>query len=294
MQRVIALGFFDGVHLGHAALLQATTRRAQQLGVRAAALTFDVPPEAKITARQLPLVCTVGDRCEIMRDEFGMGDIILLTFTDDLMAMPWQDFLPQLLVRDYGAVGVVAGYDFTFGRYGEGTVDKLQAQCAQLGLSCDIVPCVTHNGATVSSTMIRNLLAQGAVDRAASFLGRPYSIELPVKHGRGLGRNLGFPTVNMAFPSSLQAPAAGVYRSVVLLDGTAMPAITNVGRRPTVGSDSELTVETHLYDFNGDLYGKTLRVQLLQFMRPERAFDTVEQLKTQVLADLEAGRQRPV
>ncbi|MCL2546564.1 MAG: riboflavin biosynthesis protein RibF [Oscillospiraceae bacterium] len=300
MQRVIALGFFDGVHIGHAALLRKTTQCAAALGVVAAALTFDVPPSRVIGGTLLPLLTTPEQRAALMHENFGIEDCIVLPFDEALMNMPHEVFVAQVLQEKYSAVGVVAGRDYRYGRSGKGNVETLAQQCAELGMTCDIVEQVRVDGEIISATAIRALLAKGDVARANEFFGRPYTLCLPVQRGRGLGRQLGFPTANMILPEDWQQPALGVYRSQVELDGKVFASVTNIGRRPTVESDSppstlaatqfqkgagDIVVETHLIGFNGDLYEQTLCVALLSFMRPERKFESLDALKTQMAMD---------
>ena len=284
-RRVVALGFFDGVHIGHAALLRTAAERAAERAALPAAVTFDIPPETRITGRPLPLLTQIGDRAVLMR-RLGISDVIVLPFDEPMMKMPWNAFLPDLLIRDHGAVGIVAGHDFRFGHRSEGHAGNLSAQCAALGLTCDIVARVEYEGITVSATHIRRLVAQGEVERAALFLGRPYSLTLPIERGRGLGRKLGFPTINMPVPALLQAPARGVYFSRVLHNGQSRPAVTNVGVRPTVDADGGLVAESHLFGYSGGPHDEPASVQLLRFARPERRFDNLNDLRDQVVADI--------
>ena len=188
MQRVIALGFFDGVHIGHAALLRQTVQRAVELNVSPAVLTFDVPPGRVIDGKGLPLLTTPEQRVCIIRESFGIEDCIVMPFTEVLMQMPPEDFVRQVLRREYHAVGVVAGSDYRYGHRGQGNAETLTHQCAEWGMTCDIVEQVRIDGEIVSATAIRALLAKGDVARANVFLGRPYTFCLPVYRGRGLGR----------------------------------------------------------------------------------------------------------
>ena len=181
---------------------------------------------------------------------------------------------------------VIVGHDFHFGYRGEGTPQKLQALCAQLGLGCDVVSKVERNGLVVSSTYIRSLNAQGEMARAVALLGHPYALTGTVDHGKGLGAELGVPTANLQLPAGLLVPARGVYAAqAALADGSHRPTVVNIGVRPTVDDGDGLTVEGHLLDFDGDLYGRELRLELYDYLRPERRFASLDDLRAEVLAN---------
>ncbi len=291
-KRVIALGFFDGVHLGHGALLQTVARQAALLDAVPAAVTFDTHPDQLILHQPVPLITSPAERADLMRRLYGIEDIIVVPFDQHMMHMPWQEFLEEFLLRDCGAVHLVAGHDFHFGYRGEGNPQHLQQRCAELGIGCDIIPEVVKDGITISSTYIRTLIAQGEMERAAAFLGHPYTLIGPVHHGKQLGRRLGFPTVNLLLPEGVVVPAFGVYATRVYLpDGQVKMAVTNVGVRPTVdGENSSVTVEGYLLDFSGDLYDKTVRMEFYRHLRPERKFSDLTELKNTVLHNADETR----
>ena len=289
-KRVIALGFFDSVHLGHGALLKRTTQTAARIGARPCALTFDVHPEALITKLPVPLINTPGDRAELIRRLYGIEEVIFAHFDDALMHLPWQDFVEHMLVGEFHACHLVAGYDFHFGYKGRGNPALLADACARLGLGCDIIPQVKQDGITVSSTYIRKLIAQGDVERASVFLGHPYGLSGVVEHGQKLGARLGVPTVNLRLPAALQCPARGVYISTVRLGDRNFPSLTNIGSRPTVTASEDVFVETHILDHKAELYGKRLRLELLRFLRQETRFPSLEALHAQISADLAQTR----
>ena len=185
-KRVIALGFFDGVHLGHGALLSRVARVAHELDAIPAAVTFDTHPENLIIGSPMPLISSPLDRAELMRRYYGIQEVIVAHFDDRMMRMPWRDFVTDFLVRENGAVHLVAGHDFHFGYKGEGNPERLKAICTELGLGCDIIPKVELDGITISSTYIRTLLAQGEMERANYFLGHPHTLTDTVSHGRSL------------------------------------------------------------------------------------------------------------
>lgn len=291
-KRVIALGFFDGVHLGHAALLRRTFEEAGERGVIPAAVTFDTHPENLIVGSPMPLISSPLDRGELMRRYYGIREVIVAHFDERMMHMPWEDFITEFLVRENGAVHLVAGHDFHFGYKGEGNPQRLKAKCEEMGLGCDIIPKVELCGITISSTYIRGLLSQGEMERANYFLGHPHTLTDTVGHGKKLGSTLGFPTVNLRFAPGVLVPAKGVYATRVFFEnGDSRAAVTNIGVRPTVDNGGEVNVEGFLLDFDGDLYGKTLRMEFYDYLRPERKFDTVEDLRSEVMRNAEQTRE---
>lgn len=289
-KRVIALGFFDGVHLGHGTLLRRAIERAQELKVRSAALTFHVRPEEVILGRKVPLLTTPEERAELMHRLYGIQDVFVERFDDQLMRMDWREFVTELLVARHGAVHLVAGHDYHFGYRGEGNPERLKELCAQLGIGCDIITPVIREDITVSSTYIRSLVLQGDMERAHQYLGHPHCLTEQVRHGKKLGSRLGFPTVNLHIPPGCAVPAFGVYATRLWVDGTSYAAATNVGVRPSVDTDGAVTVEGTLLDFNGSLYGKTVRMEFYKHIRPEQKFETLDDLRSQVMRDIETVR----
>ena len=290
-QRVLALGFFDGVHVGHATLLRRTRERADALGAEAAVLTFDVHPDTLVSGTAVPLINSLEDREELIRRLFGIETVLQLRFDRSMMQMPWDRFL-DWIGREYGAVHLVCGHDFTFGWRGEGNPDRLTKYCAENGLGSDVMPEVCLDGAAVSSTRIRALLTEGRLEEANRLLDHPHVLTGEVVHGRHLGSTIGFPTANLTFAPGVLVPAHGVYAGRLEIPGEAEPkyAVTNVGIRPTVSDTGAVTVESYLLDWSGDLYGKRLRLEFLEFLRPERRFDSVEMLKEQIALDAERVR----
>ena len=282
--RVIALGFFDGVHLGHAALLRLTRRRADELGIPAAVLTFDTHPDTLVYHQPVPLINTLEDRKYLMEEKFSMDEVILAHFDRAMMEMPWEAFVEDYLLGELGAKHVVCGHDFSFGYRGQGTPDKLRRLCAQRGVGVNVVDKVSLGGITVSSAHIRQLIRQGDMEAAAQMLGHRHFLSGEVLHGKELGRRLGFPTANLALPEGLIAPAYGVYATLVTLpDGSAHPAVTNVGVRPTVHDQLGRLVEAWILDCTAELYGQKIRVEFFTRLRGEKKFDSLEALREEVL-----------
>lgn len=285
---VIALGFFDGVHRGHGALLRKAAERAGELNAAPAVFTFDRSPKEFVTGKPVLLINSNDDRRDIIRRVYGIQRVIFAPFDREMMTMPWQDFITELLVKQYGAVHLVAGHDYRFGHKNEGTVERLREKCRELGLGCDIIPKVELEGITVSSTYIRTLLEQGDVERAALFLGHPHCLSQTVRHGQRLGRTIGIPTVNLAVPAHVLTPERGVYITRAFLpDGRSCPGVTNVGTRPTVSDSDRVSVETYLLGFEGDLYGQELRVEFCRRLRGEQRFDTLEALRQEIQRNIQ-------
>lgn len=283
MRRVIALGFFDGVHIGHAALLERAKLRAKELGVPAAALTFDLHPDTLVFGTPVPLINSREDREWLLRTQFGMDEVLILHFDRETMRMPWQDFVRRYLVESLGAVHLVCGHDFRFGDRGEGNPDRLKALCAELGVGCDVIECVTLDGETVSSTRIRELITDGELEQANRFLGHAHVLSGVVVPGKQLGRTIGIPTANIYAPEGVLLPRFGVYATKVDVGSGVYLAVTNVGIRPTVDDQTGITVEPWILGFDEDLYGKTIRVEFYRYLRGEAKFDGLEALRAEIL-----------
>ena len=291
-ERVIALGFFDGVHLGHGALLRRAAEEAKKRGRESAVFTFDRPPKEVITGVPCPLINSPEDRAELVKRLYGIDEMIMVPFDDEMRTTPWDRFVTDILVGRYGAVHLVAGHDHHFGHRNQGSPELLKEKCAELGLGCDIIPAVTIGGVTVSSTHIRKLLEEGDVETARAFLGHPHVLTQTVGHGRQLGRTIGIPTANLVAPPHVLLPKRGVYAAKITLpDGRAFGGVTNVGVRPTVNNGQDVTVEPWILDFAGDLYGQAIRVEFYRRLRDERKFDSLDALKTQIETDAVKTRE---
>ncbi len=291
-RRVIALGFFDGVHLGHGALLRKVKETADRLEAVPCAFTFDKSPTAAITGGVVPLLSTVEDRILLMRQCYGIQEVVVAPF-DAMQRMDWEDFITKYLAEELGVVHVVAGHDFHFGYMGKGNPERLREKCQALGMGCDIIQKVERDGITISSTYIRNLVAQGEMERAAQFLGHSHILTQQVGRGKGIGHSaLGFPTVNLRVPEGVIVPAFGVYATRVWFDGQSRPAVTNVGIRPTVAdNDGRVTVEGFILDFDGDLYSHQVRMEFHRYLRGERRFPSMEALAREIRRNAEQTRE---
>lgn len=279
-KRIFALGFFDGVHLGHQALLERCCQMAWEMGCQAAAITFDRHPQS-LFAPTPGLLNTLPDRKQLLAD-FGAEYIRVLPVTAQVMATPWEDFLD--LLRADGAVGFVCGYDFRFGHQGRGDAAGLQGYCRRNGLACAIVPRCVADGERISSTRIRGLIEAGEMESAVRLLGHSHILSGAVIPGKQIGRQIGVPTANLPLPEGLAVPRFGVYACKARTDGKVYRAVTNVGTRPTV-SGQGITVEPWLLGYHGDLYGKELTLEFCSFLRPEKKFPSLDALQAQIRRD---------
>lgn len=290
-KRAIALGYFDGVHRGHQALMDLAVRRAKENGAISSVFTFDVHPDTVITGQHVPLIVSEAQRGEEIRARGGVDEVIFAHFNGELRNMEWKRFVDEVLAERFHACWVITGENNHFGYRGQGNPERLQAECARLGIGCDIVKNVTIDGIVVSSTYIRQQIAAGNMEQAEKFLGHPYALTGVVQHGRQVGRTIGYRTVNLELPEEMQAPPFGVYISRVRANGASHMAVTNIGVHPTFGLGDRPCVEPHLLDFDGDLYGAYIEVELLHFLRPERRFADSEELKAAIAADIAQTRE---
>ncbi len=285
-KQIYALGFFDGVHLGHQALLREAAAMAAAHRARPGALTFEQHPMAAFAACP-PLLTGLGDRLALLKG-FGMEEVRVLPATKEYLATPWDAFL-EGLVAD-GAAGFVCGEDYRFGHRGAGDAEKLLQFCRDRGLPCTVVGERMLDGIRISSTHIRRLIEAGDMENAARFLGHHHVLTGEVVPGRRLGRTLGFPTANIRIPEGVAVPKWGVYATRCVLDGQTYRAVTNIGSRPTVGGH-QVRAESWLLDYQGDLYGREITLEFHKFLRPEQKFDSLESLKAQISRDAQAAKE---
>lgn len=279
-QRVIALGFFDGVHRGHQAILRAAADLAAEKGMQSAAVTFESHPRAYVRGRAPDMISTFERRCALLR-EAGASLVIALPF-DRRMAETLPEEFAALLKERYRCAAVVCGENFRFGKNAAGKPEDL----SRFGLETYTVPPVTYGGRVISSTYIRECVRQGKAGLARRLLGRPFTLEGPIVGGFQVGRTLGYPTVNLCVREGILLPRRGVYVTEAAVDGTSWKAVTNVGTRPTFTDADIVSVESHLLDFSGDLYGEALQVRFLKFLRPERSFADGGALREQIAEDI--------
>lgn len=286
-QRIFALGFFDGVHLGHQALLSACRDLARELDCETGAITFGSHPQSLFRDEVPPLLTSVEDRKKLL-NFYGISYVHSFPVTREVMSTEWSAFLEELL--ELGAEGFVCGYDFRFGNRGEGNAEKLLRFCEERNLPCLIVPEQSLDGIRISSTHIRSLIEAGNMEEANRFLGHRHILTGQVVTGRKLGHKLGFPTANVLLPEGVVYPRSGVYACRVNIGGLSRIAVTNVGNRPTVDGH-QIRTETWILDYDGNLYDREITLEFCAFLRPEQRFASLEDLKQAVLNDAKQTRE---
>jgi riboflavin kinase/FMN adenylyltransferase len=285
---LLTIGVFDGVHLGHRHLIARLTELAKKQGLASGVITFSQNPKGVLSPQsQLPFLTDIERRIELIKDE-GVDEVIPLTFTPELAALTPKEFL-KLLKKHLRMKGLVIGPDFALGKNREGNTDVLRNLSEEMGFSLTVVPPLTIDGEVVSSTAIRQALAEGNMKRAQKLMGRPFRLHGRVARGDKRGAELGFPTANLEIGAEQALPADGVYTSRAFIDARAYPAMTNIGFQPTFGGDKRL-VEVYLMDYRGDLYGRELAVEIIERLRGEIKFDSPEELKKQIAEDVKRGK----
>ena len=286
---VVALGNFDGVHLGHAAVVGRAVEEARRRGVRSVALTFDPHPRAVLRPGSEPKLLTIPDVREELLLGCGVDEVRAIRFDRELSEKGPREFVRDVLVGEHGAGAVVVGENFRFGYRASGDFEDLRRCMRELGGEAYAVP-IYASGVDVSSSRIRNLLAEGEAQEAAKLLGRAYLLRGEVVEGDRRGRSIGFPTANILSDPRALVPGRGVYAGYVIFGGERYGACTNVGVAPTFDR-RESKVEAHLLDFEGDLYGEVVDVTFEECLRPEMRFDGIGELKAQIARDVETTRR---
>lgn len=284
----LSLGKFDGVHRGHEELITRLMCYRRQ-GLKTAVFTFDIPPK-KLTENQNYRLLTTNEEKRAIFEERGVDYLLQCPFTPEIMCMEPENFV-EWLVRSLRVKSIVVGTDFHFGHNRRGDHVLLEQLSGQLGYELVVVDKLQYHGRDISSSYVREEILKGNMETANALLGYPFFVQSEVIHGRQLGRTLGIPTINMELPAEKLLPPKGVYVTRVQLGEHTYTGVTNVGQKPTVNHNHKVGVETHILDFEGDLYGHTLRVSFFNFLRPERKFASVEELKEQMERDIETGRK---
>ena len=286
---VLTLGVFDGLHLGHQRIMQTVVDRAKLTGTVPTAITFDPHPRAVLhPASSPPLLQTLDQRLANF-EVLGIKQAIVIPFTLDFAGQPAEAFLENIVRDRLHAKEVYLGKGFAFGKDRGGNIGMLRDVSSRLGFVADEVDEVQLRGRRVSSSKIRELLADGSVNLARRMLGRPYGVEGVIIRGNRRGHTIGFPTANLK-PHNRVIPRYGVYATATLIDGTWRKSITNIGVRPTFESDADPSIESYIFDFVGDLYGDVLRVRFLHRIRDERKFNGIDELKAQIERDSNRAR----
>jgi len=292
----VTIGTYDGVHIGHQAVIAETQRTAERLGVKTAVVTFDPHPASVIRPDTAPLILTGLEQKLELLEQAGVDTVMVVAFDSDRAAETSEDFVRNVLVDCMGAKAVVVGHDFHFGKGRTGNVDLLTEIGANDGFEVhglQLLPRPDGTIESVSSTAIRRALAGGDVVTAARLLGRYHEVRGPVVQGDQRGRTIGFPTANIAVPRNRAMPADAVYAGwYIRPDDSAWPCAINIGKRPTFYQDAEHSLlEAHLLDFDGDLYHEPARVRLVELLRSEQRFDGIDALKAQLAVDIERARE---
>lgn len=282
----VAIGKFDGIHLGHQKLLKEIIEQKKN-GLTATVFTFDFSAGGFFRGEEQELT-TRAEKRELLED-MGIDVLIEFPLNQKSAATEPEEFIRQYLCRQMRAACICAGEDVSFGRGGAGNRALLEQYAQSCGYQLHIIDKVQMDGSEISSTRIRSAVRAGEMESVRRMTGLPYSVSGLVEHGRELGRELDMPTANLQIPQDKLLPPAGVYYSRVLCNGERYKGITNIGCKPTVSDSARMGAETYLYDFQGDLYGKHIRVELLAFRRKERKFGSVEELKKQMQTDVKAG-----
>lgn len=287
-ETAVAIGKFDGVHIGHRRLLEEILMMKKNSGSEACVFTFDPAPTTFFgqgDGKEL----TTSEEKRLLLERMGVDVLIEFPLTQKTAAISPEAFVSEILSNQMNAVFIAAGKDVSFGSKGAGDETLLQEMGAEYGFSVKTIEKVRFQGREVSSSYIRSLVEQGRMEAAKTLLGMPYMIAGTVQHGKRVGRTIGFPTANLLPEANKLLPPKGVYFSEVRCRGQAYRAITNIGCKPTVTDEQIVGAESYLYDFEGDLYGEQIEVLLKSFHRPEQRFDSLEALQQQLEKDIAAG-----
>jgi len=288
-ETLLTIGVFDGVHLGHQRLLTHLRDEARRNGWLSGVVTFKSHPEVVLsTENKLLWLDDLETRVSLLRD-LGIDVVVALSFSSELAQLTAREFV-QLLKDHLKMRGLIIGPDFALGRGREGDAEKLRILGREMGFSVEVIPAVVLDRQVVSSSAIRQALAQGDVKKAEKLIGRLFSLSGQVVSGDGRGRTLGFPTANLEVESEQALPSDGVYATIAHVDQHLMPSVTNIGVRPTFEGSKHL-VETYIFDYEGDLLGQKFTIDLVDKLRDEKHFDTAEELKAQIKKDVEQARQ---
>ena len=286
---VLTLGVFDGLHLGHQRIMQTVVERARAVEAHATAITFDPHPRAVLHPESAPPLLQTLDQRLANLEVLGVEQTIVIPFTREFASQPAEDFMSDIIHDRLHAKEVYLGKGFAFGKDRGGNIALLKSMSEKLGFVADEVDEVRLRGHRVSSSKIRQLLAEGRINLARRMLGRPYGVEGVIIRGNRRGHTIGFPTANLK-PHNRVIPRYGVYATASLVGGTWRKSITNIGVRPTFENDADPSIESYIFDFDGDLYGDVLRVRFLHRIRDERKFNGIDELKAQIERDTRRAR----
>ncbi len=288
----LAIGVFDGLHLGHQAVIRHALNEAAASGGTAVVVTFAPHPQRVINPDRAPrMLASSRHRIDLLA-EFGVGHLLVIEFTREFAATDPREFITQLYEAGKPLQSICVGHEWAFGKGRSGNLAMLKELGSELGFEVHGIPVVTSDGETISSTLVRKLVAAGELEAVKNLLGRPFALFGRVEQGAGVGHQLGYPTANIATQSE-QLPPLGVYAvhaRIVSQGAKLYEGVLNIGKRPSVHADSPVVVELHLLDFEQDIYGQDVEVRLQSFLRPEQTFASLEELKGQIALDVESAR----
>ena len=289
----VALGNFDGIHIGHREIFRAALDAAKEMDLKSLCFTFSNHPFNFILRRDdsdpdaVKLICTEEEKIELIED-MGFDILVNVPFDEHIMTMQAHDFFDDIVKEKLNAGYVSVGFNYTYGARAVGRPDTLRAECEAAGIGVGVHDAVVVNGEVVSSTLIREMIATGNMEMTAKLLGRPYSFSGTVSHGKHLGTRMGIPTINIPAPARQMLPPNGVYFSRIHIGGVTFNSVSNIGINPTVNKDSSIkTIETNIFDYDDDAYGKDVTVYFDHFSRGERKFRDKEELFAQIARDCE-------
>ncbi len=285
---LLTIGVYDGVHLGHKYLISQLVEHARQQNLLAGVVTFRQHPRAVLSPQiKLPYLTNLEERTRLLKNE-GVDAVIALSFDQELARLSAKEFV-GLLKKYLRMRGLIIGPDFALGRQREGSTNTLGALGQEMNFSVTVIPPLKINGEVVSSTAVRDALTAGNMERVTDLIGRFFSLQVKVTTGAGRGSGLGFPTANLDIDPKQALPAEGVYATWADIDGQAYQSMTDIGRRPTFGGN-ERTVETYILNYHGNLYGCELKIDIVERLRSDKKFDSVEELKKQIAEDVKQGK----
>jgi riboflavin kinase/FMN adenylyltransferase len=287
-ETLLTIGVFDGVHLGHKFLISRVVNLAAMQNLLSCVITFRQHPRDLLSPKtKLLYLCTVPERIQLLKNE-GVDIVAALTFNRELAKLSARDFV-SLLQKHLKMRGLVIGPDFSLGRNREGNIETLRSLGQEMGFSVTVIAAKIIDGEVASSTTIRQALAEGNMEKVTRLLGRAFSLRGRVIRGEHVGTELGFPTVNLRVDVKMALPPDGVYATRAFIDEKEYQAMTNIGKRPTLGENNERTIESFILNYNQDIYGKEVKIEIIQRLREEKHFDNIEELKKQIAEDVKRG-----
>ncbi|CAG7590150.1 Bifunctional riboflavin kinase/FMN adenylyltransferase [Peptoniphilus tyrrelliae] len=288
-ESVIALGNFDGVHKGHIKLIQKAIENAKKLNIKSSLLLFNEHTDNLIKVGKKDIITTNNTKFEIL-DSLGVDIIYLINFTKEFMSYSPIKFLDEFLAKNLKIKGVVVGYDYTYGYKKSGDVNFLNEN-KSLFETIEVIEQISYDGEKISSSLIRKLIEAGKIKEANFLLSRPYKLIGKIIHAKGLGKKMGYPTANLELMDNFVIPKFGVYDTDIIVKGKKYKASTNIGTNPTVEHDG-IKIEAHILDFNEDIYGEIVELELLDFVRPELKFNSIDELFKQIAKDVLVTKNR--